>query len=247
MARYETAGDIINDAAVECGLTSVADPYSSADPAFIQLCRLMTTAGQEMLALHQWQKMVKSYTITATVPPDTGNYDLPEDFAYMIDQTGWTPTNGGNGLPLGGPLSEQDWTYLVNTNLAASQIYVSFKIAEGLIQLLPQPPANGTIVNFEYISRWWVAEPATTIPAKDRCEASDDVVLFEPVLIKKFLKLRFLEAKGFDTTAAAGQFLTMFQAWTGKDVSSPVLNMARSRFFPYLGYRNIPETNYGLP
>lgn len=247
MARYDTAGDIINDAATEVGLTAVSDPYISTDPAFIQLCRLMTTAGQEMLSLHQWQKFVKAHSITAIVPPDTGNYDLPDDFAYLIDQTGWTPTNGGNGLPLGGPLSEQDWTYLVNTNLAASQIYVSFKIAEGQIQLLPQPPANGTIINFEYISRWWVADPGTTTPAKDRCVASDDVVLFEPILIKKFLKLRFLEAKGFDTTAAAGQFLTMFQAWTGKDVSAPVLNMARSRFFPYLGYRNIPETNFGLP
>lgn len=247
MARFDTAAEIVNSAAVECGLTASADVFASSDAAFVQMRTMLTNVGRELLALHQWNRFVKVHSITTNVPPDTGDYDLPDDFAYMIDQTGWTPTNGGNGLPLGGPLSEQDWTYLVNTNLAASQIYVSFKIAEGLIQLLPQPPADGTIVTFEYISRWWVADPATTDPAKDRCTASDDVVLFEPILIKKFLKLRFLEAKGFDTTAAAGQFLTMFQAWTGKDVSAPVLNMARSRFFPYLGYRNIPETNFGLP
>jgi hypothetical protein len=207
----------------------------------------MTTAGQEMLSLHQWSKFVKTHTITTVVPPDTGDYDLPADFAYMIDQTGWSPTTGGSGLPLGGPLSEQDWTYLVNTNLASSTVYVSFKIAEGQIQILPQPPPTGIIINFEYITRWWAALTGTTTPSLERCVASSNVVLFEPILIKKFLKLRFLEAKGFDTTAAAGQFLTMFQAWTGKDVSAPVLNMARSRYFPYLGYRNIPESNYGLP
>jgi len=98
------------------------------------------------------------------------------------------------------------------------------------------------------MSRWWVAETgAPTVAVKDKVEASDDVVLFEPILITKFLKLRFLEAKGFDTTAAVQQFQSVFMQWTGKDVSAPVLNAARMRLFPYLGWRNIPETNYGLP
>lgn len=247
MARYDTAADIINGAAVESGLTAVADPYASTDPAFIQLCMLLKTAGLEMLSLYQWQKMVREHSITTAVPPDTGNYDLPVDFGYMIDQTGWSPMSAGTGLPLGGPLSEQDWAYLVNTNLASSTIYVSFKISEGQFQVLPQPPPDGIEINFRYVSRYWVAATGSTTGTKMAPTQSDDVVLFEPILFIKFLKLRYLEAKGFDTTAAVGQFLTMFQAWTGKDVSAPVLNMARSRYFPYLGYRNIPETNYGLP
>lgn len=248
MARYETAAQIVNAAATECGLTAVADVFASSDSAFIQLRNLLSSAGQEMLILHQWQRLVKLKTITTVVPPDTGNYDLPADFGYMIDQTGWSPTNGGAGLPLGGPLSEQDWTYLVNTNLSSSTIYVSFKFAQGQFQVLPQPPATGIIINFEYISRYWVALTATpTVLAQDFVDANTNVVLYEPILIKKFLKLRYLEAKGFDTTAAVGQFLTVFDAWTGRDISAQVLNMARSRFFPYLGYRNIPETNYGLP
>jgi hypothetical protein len=247
MARYDTAADIINGAAGECGLTAVPDPYASSDPAFIQLCGILKTSGLEMLSLYQWQKMVKEHSITTVVPPDDGNYDLPEDFGYMIDQTGWSPMSAGTGLPLGGPLSEQDWAYLVNTNLASSTIYVSFKISEGQFQVLPQPPPDGIEINFRYISRYWVAVAGSTTGTKFAPTQTDDIILFEPILMIKFLKLRYLEAKGFDTTAAVGQFLTMFQAWTGKDVSAPVLNMARSRYFPYLGYRNIPETNYGLP
>jgi hypothetical protein len=247
MARYDTAANIINSAAVECGLTAVADPFTSSDPAFIQLCQLLTNTGRELLGLYQWNKFVKQHSITTAVPPDTGNYDLPDDFAYFIDQTGWTPTNAGLGLPLGGPLSEQDWAYLVNTNLASSTIFVSFKMSEGQFQVLPQPPPDGIEINFKYISRWWVADATTTTGTKDRVEAADEVVLYEPILITKFLKLRFLEAKGFDTTAASMQFHSVFMQWTGKDVSAPVLNAARMRLFPYLGWRNIPETNYGLP
>jgi hypothetical protein len=247
MARYETAANIINAAAVECGLTPVSDVYASLDPAFIQLRNLLTSAGREMLSIFQWQKMVKTHSITTAVPPDTGNYDLPDDYAYFIDQTGWSPLSGGTGLPLGGPLSEQDWTYLVNTNLANSTVYVSFKLSQGQFQVLPQPPPDALILNFEYICRNWVSDPASTDNDKDAPVANDDVILYEPILIQKFLKLRFLEAKGFDTTAAVGQFMTMFQSWTGKDIAAPILNMARSRVFPYLGWRNIPETNYGLP
>lgn len=245
MARYDTAANVINLAATDCGLTAVADPYSSLDPAFIQLRNLLTIAGREMIGLHDWQRLIKTHTITTVVPPDTGDYDLPADFGRIIDQTGWTPTNR---LPLGGPLSPQDWTYLVNTNLASSTVYVSFRQAQGQFKVLPQPPPTGIIMNFEYISRYWVATAlAPTVLAKDAPTAADDVILYEPILIQKFLKLRFLEAKGFDTDAASKQFEVVFMQWTGNDISAPTLSMARMRVFPYLNWRNVPETNYGLP
>lgn len=247
MAVFETAQEVINGAASEAGLVASTDVFASTDQAFVQLRTLLTSAGQELLSLHEWQKLVKVHSITTAVPPDDGNYDLPEDFAYIIDQTGWSPLEGGSGLPLGGPLSEQDWAYLVNTNLASSTVYVSFKLSQGQFQVLPQPPPDGIELNFRYISRWWVATTGTTTPAQSSVTANDNVVLFEPILIKKFLKLRFLEAKGFDTTAAVAQFLNMFNNWTGKDIAAPVLNLARMRIFPYLGYRNIPESRYGMP
>lgn len=248
MSRFDTAADIINAAAVECGLVAVSNPFTSTDPAFVQLCQLLTNTGRELLSLHQWNRLVKEHSITTNVPPDTGNYDLPADFGFFIDQTGWTPTNAGLGLPLGGPLSEQDWAYLVNTNLASSTIFVSFKLSQGQFQVLPQPPPDDLEINFKYISRYWVATAAApTVLAADKVTAADNVVLYEPILITKFLKLRFLEAKGFDTTGASQQFHSVFMQWTGRDISAPVLNAARMRLFPYLGWRNIPETNYGLP
>lgn len=245
MSKYDTAGQVVNQAAVECGLIPVSNPFLSTDPAFQQLCALLTNTGRELLALFQWNKFQKNHTIVTD--PLESVYDLPEDFGYFIDQTGWTPQNAGMGLPLGGPLSEQDWAYIVNSNLASSTIYVSFKLSEGKMYILPAPPPAGIEIKFSYISRWWVADPATTDGTRDDVDAADQVVLYEKILIAKFLKLRFLEAKGFDTTSAAAQFQSVFMQWTGQDTSAPVLNTARMRLFPYLGWRNIPETNYGLP
>jgi hypothetical protein len=248
MARFATAGDIINRAAAENGITPVTDPYASSDDTFKQLVQLLNSAGQEMLALHEWNKLNRTYEIitgtTVANPVGTGKYDLPEDFGYFIDQTGWDQTER---LPLGGPMTSQDYAYLVNTNLANSTVFVTFRQNEGQFWVLPDPPLSGQTINFQYISRNWVQPAGTTDPdlRTDTAAAFDSIVLFEPILIIKFLGLRFMEAKGFDTTAKVGQFLTMFNAWTGKDVASPVLRMARSRVFPYLGYRNIPETGYG--
>lgn len=248
MARFETAGTIINRTAAELGLTPVADPFTSTDSAFLQLCSLLTSAGQEMLVLHEWQKFNKTHSLTTGTPPDDdadGHYDLPDDFGYMIDQTGWEPTNR---LPLGGPLTPQDWTYLVNTNLGSTTIYVSFRQNAGQFWILPNdPPPTGIEITFEYVSRNWVEDGAVPGTFKDSVESSADIVMYEPILIIKFLKLRQKEAKGFDTTAAVGQFITMFNSWTGKDASAPILNAARSRYFPYLGWRNVPDTGFGAP
>lgn len=246
MPGFKTAQQVINQVANEVGLAAppTFDPTVSADPAFVQLTALCTSAGQELYGMHEWQTLQKTFQIT-THAIDTGIYPLPPDFGYIIDQTGWNPTNR---LPLGGPLTPQNWEYIVRSGLGTNTVYVSFKISQNQFQTLPVPPQEGGIITFEYISRWWVAVTgAPTTPAQDSVLLATDVLLFEPILIEKFLKLRFLEAKGFDTTAAAQQFMNTFNQYTGKDVASQTLNMARMRVFPYLGWRNIPETNYGLP
>lgn len=242
MARWDTAGNIINDAAVECGLTAASNPFTSTDPAFIQLCRLITSTGRELIGFHQWQKFRSSHSIT-TDSLDTGRYTLPTDFLYMIDQTGWTPTNR---LPLGGPLSPQDWSFIVGSSWNQYTIYVSFREADGEFWIQPNDPVPDNIdITFEYISNNWAATSGGT--EINRVTATDDTIYFPPILMVKFLKLRFLEAKGFDTTAALGQFNTALATWLPKDKSAPVLSMGNRRLFPYLDWRNIPETNFGPP
>ena len=250
MPLYATAATVVRRVCYEVGLSGVSettDIWASVDPAVVQLRNLLTMAGQELLGLHTWQRLIKTHEIdTGATPPADGIYDLPDDWGYMIPQTGWNPMNAGEGMPLAGPLSPQDYTYIINTDLASSTIYISFRQAAGQFQVLPQPPPTDTTINFQYIMRTWaLAIDGTTY--KDEVTANDDTVLYIPTVIQKFLKLRFLEAKGFDTTAAVGQFQTAFMQWTGNDISAPILSMARNRVFPYLGWRNIPETNYGLP
>ncbi|HUW15169.1 MAG TPA: hypothetical protein VM537_35960 [Anaerolineae bacterium] len=241
MARFDNAGDIINRAALEIGLVPVSDPVGSTDEAFIQLTGLLTSAGQEMVELHPWQVLTSVFEFTTT-DLDTGSYDLPDDYSYMIDQTGWDRTNK---VMISGPLSPQDWTYLKGRDLVNQTIYASFRLMDAKFDLFPQPPPVGLQVSFEYINRNWVR--LSDDSRADSIQNSSDTVLYEPILIIKFLKAKFLEAKGFDPSSARLEFENMMNSRTGKDTGAPILSAGRNgRGYPYLNsLYNTPDTGYG--
>jgi hypothetical protein len=244
MARVESANDVISQAALEVGLIPIPDPVASSTDEYVQLTGVLTSAGRELVELHAWQALMRPFEVM-TAATDTGTYDLPEDFAYMIDQTGWDKSNR---VAIGGPLSAQDWSYLEGRDLVSQSIYASFRLVDNKFDLFPQPPPDGLNIRFEYISRYWVQQAGAPAPNQDKIITGSDIVLYDPTLIVKFLKAKFLEAKGFDATSARLEFDHMFNSRTGKDEGAPILNAANnSRGFPYLNmYGNTPDTGYGL-
>jgi hypothetical protein len=241
MARVSTANAIINRVAVEVGLLRDANPFGSSDESFIQLSELLNAAGQELVEMHPWQVLVQPFDVT-TQDTDSGTYDLPDDFSYMIDQTGWDRTNN---VQIGGPLSAQDWSYLKGRDLVSQSIYASFRLVDNKFDLFPQPPPTGLNVSFEYISRNWVAPTENT--RDDIVTNGNDTVLYEPIMAIKFLKLKFLSAKGFDIGPALAEFELIFNSRTGKDEGAAILNASNTgRTFPYLnGYYNVGDTGFG--
>ena len=244
MARFTSANDVINRTLVEIGLAKTNDPVASNEEAAVQARALLDSAGQELVRLNQWQMLEQNFSFT-TQAGDTGIYDLPDDFSYMIDQTGWDQTNR---VAIGGPLSSQDWAYLVGRDLVSQSIYASFKLQSNKLELFPQPPPEGLKVSFDYMSRNWLASQTNTDNRFDTIQTGSDIVLFEPILIVKFLKVKMLEAKGFDASSARLEFETMMDAVTGQDVGASILSASRTgRSFPYLnGYTSVGDTGYGM-
>ena len=226
------------------GLTPVADPYSDQSQHFQQMRYLLQTAGEELTLAHPWEWQVASHQIT-TQALDVGNYDLPTDFLQMIDQTGWERSEN---VPLFGPLSAQDWTYLLGRDLVSSTIYASFRLKDGKFSIFPQPPPQGLDINFEYQSKNWVSDGQPTPTLSDTVTSGSEIVLFDRTLITRHLKLKWLESKGFDTTKPQDDFNQVFGSLVGKDKGAEILSMGRNnRGMPYLDNRyNAPDTGYGL-
>ena len=243
MARFKTVNDICNQIAVEVGIPKVADVFSATDVAFEQLTTLSNSVGYELLQDSAWEGLVRLNEFT-TQAGDDGKYDLPADFAYMINQTGWDRTNN---VMLGGPLSAQQWQYLVGRDLVSQTIYATFREVENQFWLFPQPPPEGLDIAFEYVSRNWVLVNGVADMYADKVIQAADLILFEAHMFERLLKLRFLEARGFDTTNADNQYIKSLNAWEGKDKGAPILNAAgRYGGVPYLdSMRNTPDTNFG--
>ena len=237
-----SANDILNRVAAEVGITPVVDPYSSTDTSFVKMRYLLNTAGEELLQAHTWEFLLKEHQIT-TQDGDTADYPLPDDFAYMLNQTGWERSNR---MPLGGPLSPQEWAILKGVDLAQSSIYVSFRLQEGVFRLYPDPPPVGLDINFEYVSTDWCRTATEPYEYKQAVDQGTDIVLYDKTLITRYLKVKYLESGGFDTTKAQDDFVQCFSFLTSKDKGAQVLNAGRGGYgFPYLTIGNLPISGYG--
>jgi len=243
---FTTAGEIINRAAAECGFAPVVDPLQSTDAKFQQMKYLLDTAGEELCIAHPWEWLITSATIDeSTTRNSEGGFEIPDDYYYLVPQTGW---DTDKRLPIGGPLTAQEWTYIIGRDLATSTLFTSFRLFGGLFYLYPDPPQAPDTFTFtyEYINKNWVLNEGDEAP-KDSVENSGDIVRMDRTLVTRYLKLKYLEASGFDTAKAQADFNQMFDFLTGKDKSAKVLNAGGNMgAFPYLTWRNVPFTDYGL-
>lgn len=241
---YDTATNVIAAACAECGITAVADPFSSTDDTQIQMRLLLNQCGRELYAMHQWQQFISQASIATTASPvATGLYDLPADFGYMINQTGWSPASGGTGFPMGGPLTRQQATYLVAVG-ATSTVTLFFDLHTNKIAFIPPPAPASITITYDYMSNSWALSAASVLLTA--CTASDDVVKYEPILIATMLAMRFRQAKGVDAAKLEQRFQLLFAQFTGVNAPAPILRLARTMEYPYLNaWDNVRNTGYG--
>jgi hypothetical protein len=223
-SRYWTAQQVIDQAAIELGLGAPGSGiYSSTDANAILLRSLLNTAGQELALMHEWPALVKEHTITCA-GGDTGYYSLPTDFAGMSDaETAW---DRSAIFPMD-PLTGADWQWLQADGNPMT--WVQYRIVNDQFWTSPTPPDAGTVLAFEYRSRYWARATASASPDKATCTVSTDVVYFEPVLIVSLLKLRFQQARGYDTTGSLLEFERRYDAAASAHIAAPTLSLTGPR------------------
>ena len=235
-----TANDILNQVGAEVGLDPVNDPFAANDQSYKQLSYLINAAGEELSQLYPWQFLRKEATITTTLNED--EYALPNDYLYMLNQTMWDRTNDN---PVYGPLSPQEWSEMYGRETTTDTLFLHFRIKGNTLCLFPDTIAAGLDIRYEYISRNWVLQSGTSDTYTDKCTTGGDTPQFNRTLLGRMLKVKFLEAKGFDTTKAQADLNQAFELITAHSKSAPILCAGRRRGKGYLGYRNVPDTGYG--
>jgi hypothetical protein len=81
---------------------------------------------------------------------------------------------------------------------------------------------------------------------KNRATKNGDVILLDANLMTLLARVKWLEMKGFDSSAAMRDFQVNFENRKGNEKGAPVLSMVRVYGFPYINpITSIPDTGFG--
>jgi len=243
--QYWTGLAILQQVAGELGLPIPTTLVGNADIQTVQLRSLLNSAGNELLLYYPWQQFRKEWTFNTVV--DQGEYPLPDDWNYQLDQTQWDRTDH---WPLIGPKSAQEWAWLKGGLLAAAP-RLRYRIFDNKFALWPIPSTTTSPSVFElsqeYVRKYWVlsGDPNPIVPA-DMVTTDADIIQYEPWLVNKYLKLKFYQLKGFETSGVEQDFMRIFNSLTGKDVGAPVLTLAKQPMSRYLGPWSVPDGSWNV-
>jgi len=246
--QYWTALATLNQVAGELGLPQVATVVSIGDVQSIQLLSMLNSSGNELMLYYPWEQFRKEWVIETAIDPAAapGEYTLPDDWNYAVDQTQW---DRSNHWPMIGPKSAQEWAWLKGGLLAAAP-RMRFRIQNNKFMLwpIPQPDQPGFRIAQEYVVSNWLTttdnfgnqQPASMI-VKDT-----DLLMYNPWLLIKYVKYKFYELKGFETSGVQGDFMRVFNSLTGKDVGAPILSLTPQTMNQYLGPWSVPDGSWNV-
>jgi hypothetical protein len=237
--RYITANETITRVLKIMGLRVPVSAATSQDATVRQLWAMLTELGQYLLDQNEWQMQTRTYQLTTT-PPDL-EYDLPEDFQYIVNSSGWNETAR---IPLIGPLTSQQWRLLQARQLGGTTLRMQYIIEDGKIKFYFVPPDAQTIA-FDMVGRSWVRDATDPLIFRDYVENDADVVLYPPRLIMNGLRFWWRRAKGLEYSSDEEEFNKALEDAKYNDKPKNDLSLNNQGGFPYLGYLNMPDTNYG--
>ena len=165
-------------------------------------------------------------------------YALPADFDRLIDRTDSDKSRHWEML---GPETAQQWQWL-KSGFISTGPRVRFRPLGNLFQLWPALGAED-VLGFEYVSNYWAATTAGV--AKGSFTVDTDTCIYPDRLVVLFLKMKYFEIKGFDTTAIMRDFSAELDLAKAHDAGSPTLGMDPRVNNILIGWDNVPDSQYG--
>ena len=165
-------------------------------------------------------------------------YNLPADYNSTVNRTHWDKSKRWEML---GPESAQQWEWLLSGYISTGP-RIRWRLLGPYFQIWPGMNA-GELLGFEYRSNAW-AYNALGVPKNSFTSDTDTCVYPDRVMVLG-TKLKYFEAKGFDTTALYRDYLAELETAIGQDVAAANLSFAPRPGTVLIGYDNLPDSGYG--
>jgi hypothetical protein len=165
-------------------------------------------------------------------------YSLPADYDALVPRTQWDKSKRWEML---GPESPQQWEWLLSGYISTGP-RIRWRLYGNYFQIWPAT-TTAEYLGFEYRSKGWALSTAGAV--KNSFTADDDTCIYPDRVMVLFTKLKYFEAKGFDTSALYRDFMRELDTAMAQDMSSANLSFAPRPGTVLIGYDNIPDSGYG--
>ena len=164
----------------------------------------------------------------------------PSDFDSQINRTHWDKSKHWEML---GPSTPQQREWLRSGYISTGP-RIRYWYIGGFFMIWP-PLGVEDSLSYEYRSKWWIYATGATSVSKQLFTVDTDTTIWPDALMRAMIRLKYLEAKGMDTTAALRSFNQQRDMAIANDGGSPTLSMNPRPSSVLIGWENIPDSNYG--
>ena len=176
--------------------------------------------------------------VGATITFEKVMYALPSDYESAVPRTMWDLSKHWEML---GPESPQQWEWLLSGFISTGP-RIRWRLLGKYFQIWPGVSTN-ELLGYEYRSNGWAL--SSTGVVKTSFTVDTDTCIYPDRLMVLATKLKYFEAKGFDTTSMFRNYIEEFEIVRAQDMSAANLSFAPRPGTVLIGYDNIPDTGYG--
>ena len=245
-----TALEVIQNVALEINLPRPSAVTDGGQDLAGRALQLLKTAGRR-LAKKPWPELI--YEHEFFLKKNQPYYDLPDDYGYLIQGTGWDRVESRPLTPLN-PQQWQEW----KSGLVQAEVWKQYRVkaVDGQRKLYINPTPSTSSCTFEcvdgkkvkvglvveYVSKYWCESSAGA--GKAVPTLGTDVIRLPDDLIEAELKWRWLRSlsrpyadEKIEAESLASQLIA--QAGIPETLDAGLTTRG-------LSHPNIPETNVGL-
>jgi len=232
----------VQQACAQLGLPKPNSVYDSQDDTAQLMGAVANLAGILLTDSFLWQDL-------QDVLPILGDgvkteFPLPEDFSSIVDNTGWSNTIRRPVLVL----NPQQWAAISSWLSQSFYINPACRIYQNKLQFM-SPPPDGATIKFQYRKCNWVTDGSDPTIQKSILTQNSDIPRFDWLMMTLAIKVKWLEQKKMDTTAAQSDLNDRYLQLTQRDEVAATLTLSGPQpgSFRYLdNYYNTPDTNVGF-
>lgn len=239
---YTYTGDVTANSISITNMSSIAG--ISTNPTYFQVTgtginqdTFVTAATGSTVTINQ---VAATSGTTVSLTFSQVLFPFPSGFDRLIDRTDW---DKGKHWEMLGPKTPQEWEWLKSGYISTGP-RIRYRQFGNVFAIWP-PLGATELLSYEYVSKFWIVAANGTAPTKQLFTVDTDTTIFPDPLMRATIKLKYLEAKGLDTTAAFRDWEAQRDIAIADDAGSATLSLNPRPGEILIGWRNIPDSRYG--